>query len=302
VRPTPAIDQRAPAVRPRDFALVVLGAVAWGTGGVAGSELSRAADLPMLAVAAARLLGGGLLLVVVLAVAGRLGRLPRTAPVVRRVAVTAVLAALYQACYFVAVGLASVSVPTLVALGAAPVLVAAATAVRDRRPPPARTLVALVLALGGLVLLVGRPAASGAGAGALLALVSAAAFATMTVLNRTPVPGLDAVSLTGVSFTLGGLALVPVAWASAGAFAVPASPGGWALLAYLALVPTACAYSAYFAGLRTVPSTTAALLALLEPLTGAVLAAIVLHDRLGGPGLAGAILLGAAVAVLRPRP
>ena len=39
----------------------------------------------------------------------------------------------------------------------------------------------------------------------------------------------------------------------------------------------------------------AALLALLEPLTGAILAALILGDRLGVTGVAGAALLAAAV-------
>ena len=61
-----------------------------------------------------------------------------------------------------------------------------------------------------------------------------------------------------------------------GRSALPGDAEGWVLLAYLAVVPTAAAYSAYFTGLRGVPATTAALLALLEPLTatiGAVAAA-----------------------------
>ncbi|MBB2922936.1 DMT family transporter [Cellulomonas cellasea] len=298
----------APARRGRvldGFALVVLGALLWGTGGVAGTVLARETDLPMLAVASYRLLVGGGALVVVLALTGRLGGVGRSRAVAVRVAATAVLAAVYQAFYFVAVGIASVSVPTLVALGASPVLVAAATVVLRRRRPAARVLVALGLALAGLVLLVGVPTGPGATAGALLALVSAAAFATMTLLNARPVPGLAPLPLTALSFTLGGLLLLPVAATLGGGLALPpagSGPTGWLLLAFLGLVPTALAYGAYFTGLRTVPATTASVVALLEPLTGAVLAALLLGDRLGWPGLVGGALLGAAVVVLRPRP
>ncbi|GEA88623.1 DMT family transporter [Cellulomonas cellasea] len=287
------------------FALVVLGALLWGTGGVAGTVLARETDLPMLAVASYRLLVGGGALVVVLALTGRLGGVGRSRAVAVRVATTAVLAAVYQAFYFVAVGIASVSVPTLVALGASPVLVAAATVVLSRRRPAARVLVALGLALAGLVLLVGVPTGPGATAGALLALVSAAAFATMTLLNGRPVPGLAPLPLTALSFTLGGLLLLPVAATLGGGLALPpaaSGTAGWLLLAFLGLVPTALAYGAYFTGLRTVPATTASVVALLEPLTGAVLAALLLGDRLGWPGLVGGALLGAAVVVLRPRP
>jgi DME family drug/metabolite transporter len=300
----PVIEHPVRVVRARDFGLVVLGAVAWGTGGVAGTVLAREADLPMLTVAAYRLLVGGGLLLMLLAVVGGLRTLALSRAVVVRVLVTAALAALYQACYFVAVGIASVSVPTLVALGAAPVLVAAVTAVRTRRRPEARLVLVLGLAVAGLVLLVGAPRTPGATAGALLALVSAAGFAAMTLLNSRPLPGLGPLALTGLSFTLGGLVLLPIAATLGGGLALPAGGAratGWLLLVFLGVVPTALAYGAYFGGLRTVPATTASVVALLEPLTGAVLAALLLGDRLGVPGLVGGGLLAAAVVALRPR-
>lgn len=51
----------------------------------------------------------------------------------------------------------------------------------------------------------------------------------------------------------------------------------------------------YFRGLRTAPASAAALLTLLEPLTGTILAVALLGNRLGGAGIAGAGLLGVAV-------
>jgi len=288
----------------RDFATVALGAVLWGTGGLAGAALADSAGLAPLAVASYRLLGGGGVLLVALAVAGRLQGLRRTRAVVVRVVVTAVLAAVYQAAYFAAVGRAGVAVATLVALGAAPVLVALGTAASSRRRPDARTTVALGLALLGLVLLVGAPSGTGPApvAGAALALVAAAAFATLTGLNRRAVPGLAPLPLTATAFTLGGILLLPVAAAVGPSLGLPDDAQGWALLAYFAVVPTAAAWGAYFTGLRGVPATTAALLALLEPLTATIGAVLLRGERLGLSGAVGAVLLGAAVVVLRPRP
>jgi drug/metabolite transporter, DME family len=57
------------------------------------------------------------------------------------------------------------------------------------------------------------------------------------------------------------------------------------------------AYTLYFRGLRTAAASTAALLTLLEPLTGAILAAFVLGERLSVTGMAGAASLVAAVIV-----
>jgi drug/metabolite transporter, DME family len=55
--------------------------------------------------------------------------------------------------------------------------------------------------------------------------------------------------------------------------------------------PWRVAYTLYFRGLRTAAASTAARLALLEPLTGAILAALLPGDRLGTTGIAGAAIL-----------
>ncbi|WP_407341814.1 EamA family transporter [Pengzhenrongella phosphoraccumulans] len=292
------------AVRPRDFGLVAAGAVLWGSGGVVGALLATGSEVSMVAVASYRLLVGGGVLALGLAVAGRLRGVPRSRPVVVRVLATGALAATYQASYFAAVSLASVSAATFVALGAAPVVVAAVTAARSRRRPPARVVVAMALALLGLALLLGVPASGGSGGlglGLVLALVAALAFAVMTVLNSSAVPGLEPLALTAMSFTLGGAALLPVAALLGGGLVAPRGVPGWLLVAFLGVVPTAAAYGAYFSGLRRVPATTAALLALLEPLTAACGAALLLGERIGPTGAAGGALLLWAVLLLRPR-
>lgn len=315
------------------FRLVVLAALLWGTGGVAGALLGQVAQFPAVVVAAARLTVAGAVLLAVLALTGRLPRL-RERATLGRVVVVGVLAAVYQVAYFAAVERVSVSVATFVALGAAPVLVATATAVATRRRPSAAVTAALVLALVGLALLTAGPApvpgpglagaaaagdpgtgaagaqgvaegamaarTAGTWAGLALALLAAAAFATMTVLNRRPVPGLSPVAMTGVSFTVGGALLLP--WALGVAPAASAVPGrGWVLVAFLGVVPTAAAYAAYFTGLRRVPATRAALVSLLEPATAAVAAALLLGDRLGPVGVLGGALLVVATVVVRPR-
>jgi len=62
------------------------------------------------------------------------------------------------------------------------------------------------------------------------------------------------------------------------------------------VLPTALAYTAYFRGLGAATSPgTGAVLALLEPLTAAVLAAVVLGERLEPAGMVGAALLTVAV-------
>ena len=60
----------------------------------------------------------------------------------------------------------------------------------------------------------------------------------------------------------------------------------------------AVAYALLYAGLRTVAGSAALVATLLEPVTAAVLAAIVLGERLGVLGIIGAALILLAVAGL----
>jgi DME family drug/metabolite transporter len=286
---------------------LIVSGLLWGTGGLTGTELGRVTGLSALAVAAYRLLAGGGLIVVVRCAAGkRWPAGPGARAAWTRVAVTGLLAAAFQGCYFSAVSLTSVSLATLVTIGASPVIVQVVERIRGRcRRGAVRTT---VLALCGLGLLVGLPSGgfgySAVLASAALATLAATGFATLTLIGASPVPGLDDLTVTGFGFTLGGLVLLPLA--ALGGLAFRPGPTSIALLIALGTGPTAVAYTLYFRGLRGAPPGTAALLALLEPLTATVLAALLLGDRLSAAGVAGAVLLLAAVVqtalVAAPRP
>jgi DME family drug/metabolite transporter len=303
--------------RPSDLHLVSLAALLWGTGGLAGTLLGEVAALPPLAVATYRLGGGGLTLLAVLAFTGRLRRPSRAGLV--RVLVVGGLVATYQTCYFASVALTSLAVATVVAIGAAPVLVVAVEAMLDRRRPGTASLVAIGLALLGLGLLVGSPragsaagasagaaggasvgtSASGGGAlvlGVALAVGAAAGFGALALLGRRPVADLDGPTTIGLGFTAGGL-LLAVVGSIVGGLGFTPTLGSVGLLLYLGWVPTALAYGLFFVGLRGVSATSAAVVAVLEPLTATVLGVLVLGQRLGLGGIAGAGLLCAAAVL-----
>jgi DME family drug/metabolite transporter len=276
---------------------LVLAGTLWGTGGLTGSLLAHKAGLPAAAVAAYRLGTGGLILVVALLLTGR--RFPRGRRAWTRIAVLGLLSGAFQASYFASVARVSVSLATLLTIGASPVLVLLAEAIGGRRRIGPRQLTTVALALAGLTLLVGvrhdgRDLTTML-AGAGFALLAAAGFATMTVIGTRPVPGLDDMAATGLGFSLGALALAPLA-ASAGLGFAP-TPAALGLLVLLGVGPTAIAYAAYFRGLRTAPAGTAALMALLEPLVGTALAVLILGDRLSPAGMTGAALLITALAL-----
>lgn len=291
-----------PAPAPATLLCLVAAGLLWGTGGITGTLLGRAAGASPLFVAALRLLAGGGLIIAFRVVPRRCWPTGRAAWT--RVAVTGLLAATFQAAYFSAVSLTSVSLATLITIGGAPVIVTGVEAVLAREPVSRSSLITTALALAGLGLLIGLPAA-GYGpaamlAGAGLALLASSGFATLTLISSSPVPGLDGEAVTGIGFAAGGLALLPVAAVLGG---LDFRPGAAAigLLAALGAGPTALAYTLYFRSLRTAPASTGALLSLLEPLTATLLGVVFLGNRLSPAGLAGAVLLAAAVAGGVPR-
>jgi DME family drug/metabolite transporter len=287
--PTSTIRNRAGT----GLGMLILAGTLWGAGGLTGSLLARNTGLAAPAVAAYRLGVGGLLLVLFLLLTRR--PLPRGRRSWARIAVLGLLAAGFQASYFAAVGRVSVSLATLLTIGASPVLVLAVESALGRRRADARALGTVGVAVIGLTLLIGVPeggrdlTAMLAGGG--FALLAAGGFATMTVIGSRPVDGLDDLAATGLGFTFGAVVLAPLAATAGGGLGFTPSWAGLGLLLLLGAGPTAIAYAAYFRGLRTSEAGTAALMALLEPLVGTALAVLILGDRLGPAGLAGAALL-----------
>ncbi|MCC2336494.1 DMT family transporter [Cellulomonas wangsupingiae] len=283
--------------------------VLWGTGGLVVALLHDRDGLSALTVSAWRTALAALALLAFALVARR-GRAVRDA--VRARPLLTVLVgggtALYQGLYFASVLLVGVGVATVVSLGLAPVLAAAAEHARARTRPGRRQMTVLVAALAGLVL-ISATAADGStatgsrpGLGLLLAVASGATYATTTVLGHGLAQRTEPVALTTATTTVGGLLLAPflVTAAVTGAPALPSTPGSLALLVYLGVATMALAYGLLYAGLRTTSGSAATVATLVEPVSAAALAAVVLGERLTWPALVGGLLVLAAVAALRP--
>jgi drug/metabolite transporter, DME family len=283
----------------RGFSLVVLAALFWGTSGFSASIVARHSDLGPLDIAWHRMAIGAVALLLPWALTRH-----RAAPVpvvgrgtTVRLALIGAGLACYQLAYFAAVATAGVSIATLVALGLAPLLIAVGATVLGHGRPDAATVTALVVALVGLVLLVGISAGADTGTavllGTLLAVGSALGYAVVTLAGAGVPAG---VPVTLVGFAGGALLLTPVALAAGLRFT--ADPVALGLLLYLGIVPSALAYAMFFTGLRTVPGAVASIVTLLEPLTATALATLLLGERLAPLALVGGLLVLAAVAGL----
>jgi drug/metabolite transporter, DME family len=300
VKPHGALSSRASR---RGFLLVVLAALCWGTSGVSGRIVADRAGLGPLDIAWHRMAIGAVVLLVGFALTRRRRAGPPTSltrGTAVRLALVGVGLAAYQLAYFAAVATAGVSIATLVALGLAPLLIAVGAALLGHGRPDRATLVALAVALTGLVLLVGISAGADTGTtvvlGALMAVGSALGYAVVT-LAGAGVPAGIPVTLAG--FAGGALLLTPVALVMGIRFTT--EPGALAVLLYLGVVPSALAYTMFFAGLKTVPGAVASIVTLLEPLTATALATAFLGERLSPGALVGGVLVLAAVTGLYVR-
>ncbi|NEA43783.1 EamA family transporter, partial [Streptomyces sp. SID11385] len=157
-------------------------------------------------------------------------------------------------------------------------------------------------ALAGLaVLVLGGGGATVRPAGVLWALASGVSYAVLTLVTRGGARaggGRDALTTTAWSFGVGALVLLPFALAEG---ALPGSAGlgtTLLLLGYLAGVPSALAYVLYFAGAAVVRSATVSVIMLLEPVSAAVIAVLLLGERLTGATTLGVALLLVAVTGL----
>ena len=211
---------------------------------------------------------------------------------------------LFQAAYFCAVKSTGLAVATVVTLGSGPVLIALAArlAMGERLGRGGVCAVAGALTGLGVLVLGGGADAAVRPAGVLLAVLSAAGYAGITLLTRwygRRGAGGDPLDTSLWSFGICAVVLLPAAW----------SQGLWphaehlgrtlVLLGYLASVPTALAYALYFAGAAVLRAATVSVIALIEPVSAAAIAVWLLGERLTAATVAGHA--GAARGRVRPR-
>lgn len=283
---------------------VTVAAVCFGTTGTAqalGPDDARA-----VAVGSGRIALGGLLLALLAARATRRTATAAAVPAPRRplgaFALAGACVAAYQLCFFAAVQQTGVAVGTVVAIGSGPAFAGLLAWVAARENPGRRWVAATALAAGGVTLLVlGGGSASVSATGVLLALGAGLGYASYTVIAKQLLAaGHTPEAVMGGAFGAGGLLLVPVLALTAGAWLTTA--GGLALVAYLAVVPTALAYVLFARGLRELTAGETATLTLAEPLTAALLGAVVLGERPGAVAIAGAAFVLAGLLALAGGP
>jgi DME family drug/metabolite transporter len=250
-------------------------------------------------VGAARIILGGLLLVVVAIHGGGLRRLLTRGPATWAVlGAGAVCAAIYQVAFFAAVARTGVATGTVVTIGSAPAFAGLLAKLLGSSPLSRRWLISTAGAVVGCAALVSGGRAAGVEpVGVGLALLSGFGYALYaTTASRFIVRGEDDRAVVAGLFGGAALVLLPVLLAG--------SPGwlltgrGIGLTVYLGGLTTAVGYVLYARGLRTTTAATATTLTLTEPAVAALLGLLVLGEHLGGVAVAGLVLLAGSLLLL----
>lgn len=222
----------------------------------------------------------------------------------------ALAVAVYPLAFYGAMRLAGVTVGTVITIGSAPLLSALIEYVLDGRRLTLRWALGAAVGLIGMGLIclaegaahgqvVGGPSAP---LGVLLGLIGGLTYALYSwSARRMMLQGTGSKIAMGATFGLGGLLLMPVLLVSGGAFL--ASWSNAAVGLYMAAVPMFLGYIAFGYGLARVEASTATVITLFEPVVAAVLAVLIVGERLPPLGWIGvALVIGCLAIITLPLP
>jgi drug/metabolite transporter (DMT)-like permease len=185
-----------------------------------------------------------------------------------------------------------------------PVLTVGVGLVLGREKVRASLLAGIVLALAGVLWLVGIEGFRlgwSTVAGDVMILTNCLMYAIYLVIVRDMVGKHGAVPIVAVTFLIGAIAAAPFGAAPLVTAATRFTAASVALLAYLVLVPTVFTYLANAWALRFARSSVVAIYIYLQPLATAGLAAWLLAERPSGRALVAAVAVFAGIAlVTRP--
>jgi drug/metabolite transporter (DMT)-like permease len=284
--------------------LMVLVAMLWGSAFPVTRLLLQ--EMPPLGAAAWRTLLAAAAVVVFAAWRGEFGLLWPAAADRGRLVVLALLGgATFVIAMNLAIFLTGASITSFVT-GTYPLLAVVVAAFLLGEPLGRRVMGALVVATLGLVLLARPGGAHVELLGVAVAIGAALSFATYLGLARLWADPIRLPTLTVAFWLLVSSVVVSLALqlvVDPGGLSPPQSPKGWTALLWLALPASALPHVLVIATLRRMPASRAAPFLMLMPISGALLAAALLGERLDQIQLAGAglILLGIAAATLRGR-
>lgn len=161
-------------------------------------------------------------------------------------------------------------------------------------------IIGMIMALSGAVVLMGASIGVSGWhlAGDLLALVTAGFYAGYLLTVSRLRTNLSAATIMTASGVVSAAALLVIAWIHGERF-MPATAGGWAVLVALALVSHVGGQGMIAQALAHLPAAFTAVGLLLQPVTAAVLAWLILSEPLGVRQAVGAAIVLAGIVLAR---
>lgn len=281
--------------------LVAISATAFGAMAIFG-VWAQEANIDTAALVFVRFAGAG----VVLAAVVRWRRIRLPAP--RTIAAIAAMGGVgyvgQSYCFFLALEFAQASLVVLL-LYLYPALVATLAAIFLRDRMGLATGLALGLSLAGTALVVGG--GTGQPIGVLLAISAALIYSVYITVGALVTDKVNPMAVSAIvcvaAATVCGLIVAVLAMAGRPA-TFPAETRGWLILAAIALLCTAVAIVAFFAGLQRLGPTSASVLSTLEPVVAVAMAVALLGEVLSAVQAIGGVFVLIAViwlAVQRPQ-
>lgn len=285
------------------IAAITMTSILWGTTGTAATFAPAAGPL---AIGAAALGIGGLLQAVI-----ALPSLRKAWPDLRKriglVVLGAVAVAIYPLAFYSSMHLAGVAIGSVVSLASAPLASGVLERVVEGHRLNRWWMISAGLGIVGSILLcvskINEPASSPTAtvSGVALGLVAGTTYATYSwVAHRLMAEGISRAASMGAVFGGGGTLLMPVLIVT-GAPLIATSQA-FLVASYMALVPMFIGYLLFGYGLTKVPASTATTITLTEPAIAAILAVVIVGERLNTVGWVGLTIIAAVLLILALAP
>lgn len=281
---------------------VLVAAVLWGTTGTAATF---APDLGPLAVGAVAMGIGGLLQALI-----ALRSITREQAMIfanwRYLVIGAAAVAIYPLAFYASMRFAGVAAGTVISIGSAPLLSALIEYCLDGQKLSKKWTIGAALGVTGMTLL--SLAESGAHQtvsdkttlGSCLGLLAGLTYALYSWSARRMMQnGVATRAAMGATFGAGGLLLMPVLMMTGAPLLASWQNAGVGI--YMALVPMFIGYLCYGIGLARIPASTATTITLVEPVIAALLAVLLVGERLPPEGWIGIGLIVLCLAVITLR-
>ena len=301
---SPAGGEGAPRRHTRGVACALVGAALWGFSGACAQFLLTNYDITPSFVTAVRMLGAGVLFLLVLAVRSRAqlaAMLHDRSSAARLVVFGAVGLFLCQITYAVVIGYTNAGTATVLqSTGIAFVMLF--SCVFARKLPRGREFVGLVAAMAAtwLIATQGDPGVlSMPLAGLLWGIANGLSVAFYIMYPKRLFARWGSFAVTGVGMFVGGVAAC-VVWAAGGAWGQPAAlphldAAGVLVLGVIAVVGTFAAFALYLHGVSIVGSVQGSLLGAIEPVSATAFSALWLGTAFSGADWVGFVLMMAMI-------